>query len=69
LGLYRDTYYKKGKKPEPSYEINKEVEEAEIIILKNRDGRIGTAYVSFEGRCTKFMNKKEEQPLIIEFEK
>ena len=49
--------------------INKEVEEAEIIILKNRDGRIGTAYVSFEGRCTKFMNKKEEQPLIIEFEK
>jgi replicative DNA helicase len=40
-----------------------------IIILKNRDGRIGTAYVSFEGRCTKFMNKKEEQPLIIEFEK
>lgn len=69
LGLYRDTYYKKGKKPEPSYEINKEVEEAEIIILKNRDGRIGTAYVSFEGRCTRFMNKKEEQPLIIEFEK
>jgi len=69
LGLYRDKYYKKGKKTETSYEINKEVEEAEIIILKNRDGRVGTAYVSFEGRCARFMNKKEEQPLIIEFEK
>lgn len=70
LGLYRDSYYKKEKKKEVFYDINKNfVEDAEIIVLKNRDGKIGTAHVSFQGKCTKFLNKKEEESLIIEFEK
>ena len=67
LGLYRDEYYKKDKKKTTFYNINQNIEEdAEIIILKNRDGKTGTAHVSFEGKYVRFIEKKE---IIVEFEK
>lgn len=70
LGLYRDSYYKKDKKKEPLYDINQNSQEdAEIIVLKNRDGKTGTAHVSFEGRSARFLDKKEEEPFMVEFEK
>ena len=70
LGLYRDSYYKKDKKKESLYNPNQTtVEDAEIIVLKNRDGSVGTAHVSFEGRYARFLEKKNVEPLIIEFEK
>lgn len=69
LGLYRGSYYKKDKK-ELEYDTNKDsINDAEIIVLKNRDGRVGTAYVSFEGKYAKFIERKENEPLLIEFEK
>ena len=69
LGLYRDSYYKKEKNKEfnPSNSDDGQ-EAAEIIILKNRDGRTGTAQVGFEGRYVRFVEKEATQPLIIEFE-
>ncbi len=69
LGLYRDSYYKKDKKKDQAENIDNNEDSAEIIVLKNRDGRIGTAHVAFDGKCTKFMDKKENNPLIVEFEK
>jgi replicative DNA helicase len=67
LGLYRESYYKKNK--EVSHSSNQNVQEAaEIIILKNRDGKTGTAHVGFEGKYVRFIEKEATQPLIIEFE-
>jgi len=65
LGLYRDSYYKQ----EFDNKTDK-IENAEIIVLKNRDGKIGTAYVSFDGKCAKFQNKKEVhfEPVILNYE-
>lgn len=69
LGLYRDSYYKKEKNKEVSLSNNDEGQEAaEIIILKNRDGRTGTAHVGFEGKYVRFAEKEAVQPMIIEFE-
>lgn len=67
LGLYRDSYYKKDKEKVSMFSQN-QIEDAEIIVLKNRDGRVGRAKVSFEGRCARFINKVEEEPFIVEFE-
>lgn len=53
LGLYRDSYYKS--QDNETYE--KDLEEAEIIILKNRDGALGTAKVWFERKTSSFRNK------------
>ncbi len=70
LGLYRESYYKKDKSKEALYDINQVYEEdVEIIVLKNRDGKVGTAKVSFEGKTTRFTDKKEEEKLIVEFTK
>lgn len=67
LGLYRESYYKKNK--EVSLSSNQNMQEAaEIIILKNRDGKTGTAHVGFEGKYVRFIEKEATQPLIIEFE-
>lgn len=52
LGLYRDSYYKTKDKDEQE----KDLEESEIIILKNRDGRLGTAKVYFERKTSSFRN-------------
>ncbi len=54
LGLYRDSYYKK----KDNELKEKAIEQAEIIILKNRDGEIGTAKVAFEGKCARFLDSK-----------
>ena len=65
LGLYRDSYYKKDK---PSMYDKDSIEDAEILVLKNRDGRVGVAKVSFEGKCARFINKVVNEPTLIEFE-
>jgi replicative DNA helicase len=69
LGLYRESYYKqKNAENSVSHAIqNNTIEAAEIIVLKNRDGETATAKVSFEGRCSRFLDKLEI-PTIIEFE-
>ena len=46
-----------------------EEDSAEIIVLKNRDGKTGTAHVAFDGKSVRFIAKKETNPLIVEFEK
>ena len=65
LGLYRDSYYK----TKETTNTEKNIEQAEIIILKNRDGATGIAKVAFEGRCSKFINSKiiTHVPEIITF--
>ena len=67
LGLYRESYYKKKKEDTLSI-IEKVQEAAEIIVLKNRDGKTGTAHVGFEGAYVRFVEKEITQPLIVEFE-
>ena len=67
LGLYRDSYYKKDK-DKPSIFDKDSIEDAEILVLKNRDGRVGVAKVSFEGKCARFINKVANEPTLIEFE-
>jgi len=62
LGLYRESYYKTKEKNE--YE--KDIENAEIIVLKNRDGETRTAKVSFEGKCARFVDKIVV-PVVIEY--
>lgn len=71
LGLYRDSYYRKDKKKDSQDNIDmlNSEDSAEIIVLKNRDGKTGTAHVAFDGNSVRFIAKKETNPLIIEFEK
>lgn len=64
LGLYRDSYYKKKK----TSMFSNNIEDAEIIILKNRDGETSTAKVSFEGSSARFLNKVVSEPITVEFE-
>ena len=45
----------------------KKQEAAEIIVLKNRDGKTGTAHVGFEGQYVRFV-EKEATAIVIEFE-
>jgi len=66
LGLYRESYYKQNKENTPSM-YEKKQEAAEIIVLKNRDGKIGTAHVGFEGQYVRFV-EKEATAIVIEFE-
>lgn len=49
LGLYRDSYYNKKEEAE-----ERVAEKAEIIVLKNRDGSLGTASVIFERKTATF---------------
>ena len=67
LGLYRDSYYKKDK-DKPTMLNHDSIEDAEILVLKNRDGRVGVAKVSFEGKSARFLNRVNTEPTIIEFE-
>lgn len=67
LGLYRNSYYKKGK-DKPSMFNQDSIEDAEILVLKNRDGKVGTAKVSFEGKSARFLNRKAFEFDIVEFE-
>ncbi|MCT7515061.1 DnaB-like helicase C-terminal domain-containing protein [Aliarcobacter cryaerophilus] len=67
LGLYRDSYYKKDK-DKPTMLNHDSIEDAEILVLKNRDGRVGVAKVSFEGKSARFLNRVNNEPTIIEFE-
>ena len=67
LGLYRDAYYKKDK-DKPTMLNHESIEDAEILVLKNRDGRVGGAKVSFEGKSARFLNRAKNEPTVIEFE-
>ena len=63
LGLYRESYYKSKDR-----DNKKDIENAEIIVLKNRDGQIGIAKVAFEGRCARFLDRQEKDiPVILEY--
>ncbi len=52
--IYRDDYY------HPENKIDPNMSETEIIIRKNRSGRIGTAKVIFKHDTSSFMNYKKE---------
>ena len=54
IGLHRESYYKRN-------ESQKEtpVNEAELIVLKNRDGQAGVAKCFFNGPLAKFQNYNE----------
>lgn len=64
LGLYRHSYYK----AKESNGFENDLEDAEIIVLKNRDGALGTAKVLYERKTTSFKNKNLlEKSSIIQF--
>lgn len=65
LGLYRESYYKTKEKDIQE----KDLEPAEIIILKNRDGRIGTAKIYFEKETSSFRNKDFKEEIKIVYDK
>ena len=63
LGLYRESYYKSKDR-----DNKKDIENAEIIVLKNRDGQTGIAKVAFEGKCARFLDRQEKDiPVILEY--
>lgn len=62
--VYTESYYKRKK----TSMFEKPIEDAEIIVLKNRDGEVATANVSFEGKSARFIDRKETDPIIVEFE-
>lgn len=52
LGLHRESYYNRNDPSIPEEPVN----EAEILVLKNRDGRSGCAKCWFDGPHTSFTN-------------
>ena len=53
--IYRDDYYN------PATKIDDNMSKTEIIVRKNRSGRIGTAEVLFKKNTLSFMNYKNEE--------
>ena len=54
IGLHRESYYRRSKlQREPA------INEAELIVLKNRDGQAGVAKCWFNGPCARFQNYGE----------
>ncbi len=54
--LYRDAYYKKKEEHKPQYDNREEVEEAEIIIAKHRNGPVGTVKMAFQPALSRWRN-------------
>ncbi len=54
--LYRDAYYKKKEEHKPQYDNRDEVEEAEIIIAKHRNGPVGTVKMAFQPALSRWRN-------------
>lgn len=54
--LYRDSYYKKKEEHKPQYDNKDEVEEAEIIIAKHRNGPVGTVKMAFQPALSRWRN-------------
>ena len=53
--IYRDDYYNKDSK------IDDNLSKAELIVRKNRSGKIGTADLLFKKNTASFMNYKKEK--------
>ena len=58
--LYRDAYYKKKEEHKPQYDTTNEVEEAEIIIAKHRNGPVGTVRMGFQPALSRWRNAAHE---------
>ena len=58
--IYRDDYYN------PQNKIDDNMSKAELIVRKNRSGKIGTAEVLFKKNTCSFMNYKGEEKNEIE---
>ena len=54
--LYRDSYYKKKEEHKPQYDNPSEVEEAEIILAKHRNGPVGTVKMAFQPALSRWRN-------------
>ena len=54
--LYRDAYYKKKEEHKPQYDGANDVEEAEIIIAKHRNGPVGTVKMAFQPALSRWRN-------------
>ena len=54
--LYRDAYYKKKEEHKPQYDNASEVEEAEIIVAKHRNGPVGTVKMAFQPALSRWRN-------------
>ena len=54
--IYRDDYYNEASK------IDDNMSKSEIIVRKNRSGRVGTAELLFKRNTLSFMNYKKENP-------
>lgn len=54
--LYRDAYYKKKEEHKPQYENAADVEEAEIIVAKHRNGPVGTVKMAFQPALSRWRN-------------
>ena len=54
--LYRDSYYKKKEEHKPQYDNPGEVEEAEIIVAKHRNGPVGTVKMAFQPALSRWRN-------------
>ena len=54
--LYRDAYYKKKEEHKPQYDNPGEVEEAEIIVAKHRNGPTGTVKMAFQPALSRWRN-------------
>lgn len=81
LFIYRDDIYKqrdevmkekeardKGEEYRSTF-VNKPVEEAEIIVAKQRNGVTGTIKLDFQKHLTRFIDKEEFAPIEVIFEK
>ena len=55
--VHREGYYKSKEKSQDMDPATQDDKTAEIIIAKQRNGPVGTAYLMFEGEYTKFFDR------------
>ena len=54
--LYRDSYYKAKEEHRPENESYDEVQEAEVIVAKHRNGPVGKVMLGFQPAYARFRN-------------
>jgi replicative DNA helicase len=54
--LYRDSYYKAKEEHKPEIESYDEVQEAEVIIAKHRNGPVGKVMLGFQPAFARYRN-------------